>query len=162
MSVELIARTVKESPLFTRLASDDLQPLLEACQVRRVSAGTTLFVMGEPAHTLYIVAEGRVSLTLPLAIRGRSADVTIDEKQVGATIAWSALVPPHKLTLSAKAATDATLVCVERQTIEQIFAAHPQLRAAVMTNLCEVIGSRVSLLEALLMRDLQRWAANQS
>lgn len=161
MSEDLVLATLRESALLAGLehALPRIQPL---ASLRRYPAGTTILVMGEEVTSIFLVAQGTIALTLPIAIRGKSADVTIEEKEPGAVLAWSALVPPHKLTLSARAASDATLIGLPREGLQGLFADDRELKAQLMGNLCGVIGSRVSLLEALLMRDLQRWVAERA
>ena len=145
------------SGLLSRLNKDDIAQVEAIARLRREPAGAEIFSLGETARALYLVEEGTVALRLPLTIRGVPTEVTLEEKQRGAVIAWSALVPPHRLTLSAQAVTDVVLIALDVEKLEEVFLRNSRIHLVLMNNLCRVIGSRVSLLEARLLRDLQRW-----
>ena len=152
-----IANELATSGLLFGLGEEDLALVDGAAEVVHFDEGAQIFKLGDQADTLYLLSNGILALRLPLTIRGVATEVTLEEKQAGAVIAWSSLVPPHRYTLSAQAVTAVTMVALTRARIEELFAKSSQIQLALMTNLCRVIASRVSLLEARLLRDLQRW-----
>lgn len=121
-----------------------------------VEAGKRIFVLCQEAAHLYLIERGRLALSLPLAVRGETRDVTVQECEPGALVGWSALVAPHRYTLSAHAVDAARLVRYAKADLERVFAADPHLAARVMANLAGVIGERLTQLQAMLVRDLQR------
>jgi CRP-like cAMP-binding protein len=133
--------------LFSGLREDELETIQAIAKSRRFSASKQIFELGEPARSLFVIESGTVALTLPLKIREVTRAVTIEQAETGGVIAWSALVPPHKLTLSADLA--------------QIFERQPRIHGVVANNLCAVIADRLTTLKALLVRDLQRWVAEK-
>ena len=86
-------------------------------------SGTVLFRLGEPADRLFIVTRGRISLTLPIQVLGREENVLIEERGPGQAISWSALVPPHRLTLTATAGAGL------KQVLEAPYAVSPKVTA---------------------------------
>lgn len=144
-------------PLFAGLDPEELGALRELARVMSIPRGQTLFRLGEEATTLWLIRSGTVELTLPLQLGEEVKDVVLDEKTAGTTLAWSALVPPHKLTLGARAASDVALIGFERTALHRLFDARRELHLKMTANLNAVIANRVSLLEALLIRNLQRW-----
>src|ERR1035438_10443920 len=64
-------------------------------------AGPELFPLGDAAGSLYLVARGRVRLTLPMQVRHHEEDILVEECSSGQTVGWSALIPPHRFTLTA-------------------------------------------------------------
>lgn len=156
-----VTRALFESSLFSGLSRDHFELLKKIATPHSIKAGAPIFLLGQEATELFIIATGRVALQLPLAIRGKGADITIEEKGPGQVIAWSALVPPNKLTLTARAAEATTLVGLRRDDLHTLYAEHPEIHRRTADNLCRVIASRVSVLEALLMRDLQRWVVER-
>lgn len=157
----IVARTLYTCALFSGLENAHRELVGKVAKPRTVVAGAPIFLLGEEATEVLIIAEGRVALQLPVAIRGKGADITIEEKGQGDVIAWSALVAPHKLTLSARALEPTKLVALRRDDLRAVFREHAEIHQRTIDNLCHVIGSRVSLLEALLMRDLQRWVVER-
>jgi signal-transduction protein with cAMP-binding, CBS, and nucleotidyltransferase domain len=147
--------------LFSGLREDELETIQAIAKSRRFSASKQIFELGEPARSLFVIESGTVALTLPLKIREVTRAVTIEQAETGGVIAWSALVPPHKLTLSAVAVTDVCLLGLERADLAQIFERQPRIHGVVANNLCAVIADRLTTLKALLVRDLQRWVAEK-
>lgn len=134
-----------------------LDALSDIGVMHHFAKGSPIFALGEPANHIYVVVEGSLALALPVKINGQLKDIAIDEKGPGAAVAWSALVEPHRFTLSGRAATDVTLVQLGRAAVHDLLQRRPDAACLFMRNLCQVVGSRVMTLEALLMRDMQRW-----
>jgi CRP-like cAMP-binding protein len=151
--------TLAGSELFCGLLPDELAQVEAIARPHELAARARLFRQGEPATTLFVVERGSVALTLPLRIRDTTKDVTVDEKGPGAVVAWSALVPPHRLTLGAEAISEVALVGVQRDELLALGERVPRIKLVLMTNLSQVIASRLYQLEGILMRDLQRWAS---
>ena len=160
-SNEAAGGVLTRAALFAGLDEGILAELAEQAKPVSLQAGQRIFNLGEEARTVLLIVSGTVALKLPLVLRGESKDVTIDEKGEGAALAWSALVPPNKFTLSATAQTDVELLGIEREALGALFEREPRAHAQVMSNLSQVIGSRVAMLEALLIRDLQRWVTEK-
>jgi CRP-like cAMP-binding protein len=152
---------IAQSEVFAGLEPAEIAEIEQIAQRQPFKAGSRIFNLGEEATRMLLVESGTVRLALPLVVRGSAQEVTIDEKSNGAVIAWSALVPPHKLTLSGLAATDVLLLAVDRRELDEIFRASRRVQAVVLANLNRVIASRVGMLEALLIRELQRWVAER-
>ena len=64
--------------------------------------------LGDEAAVLFVVRSGAVELTMPLSVRGadHELDVVVGEASQGETVAWSALIEPHRCTMSARAGSD--------------------------------------------------------
>lgn len=153
--------TLGRSELLTGLDQPELALLHDIARQRLVPGGETIFELGAPATELMLVVSGTASLIMPLTIRGMPRRLRLEEKGPNAVMAWSALVPPYRYTLGATAETDLVLECMERGALSALFREHPRIHLVVTSNLCMVISSRLSVLQALLMRDLQRWVETQ-
>jgi len=147
--------------LFLDLDPDELRRLAAVAETVKIPSGTRIFNLGEEATSLLFISEGTVGLTLPIVVHGAGHEVTLDEKTTGSVIAWSALVAPHRLTMGAVAKSDVTLVRFERGALDKLFAAERELHRKVIVNLSRVIAGRVAILEALVIRDLQRQVAER-
>ncbi|HEY3355047.1 MAG TPA: cyclic nucleotide-binding domain-containing protein [Polyangia bacterium] len=121
-----------------------------------VASGAPLFALGADADRLYLVERGRIALTLPITVRGADQDIFVEEKAAGETVGWSALVPPHRFTLSARAIAEAELLALPRAPLLALLAAEPALGFAVMSNMAAVIGRRLLKLQTMWVREVQR------
>ena len=58
-----------------------------------------------------------------MKIRGTERDVLIEERGPGQAFGWSALVPPHRFTLTATASMDSTALALPRAALIEHFVA---------------------------------------
>jgi CRP/FNR family transcriptional regulator, cyclic AMP receptor protein len=119
-------------------------------------AGKLLFQLGEPADRMFLVINGRVSLTLPMLIGGRERDVLVEEKMAGQTLGWSGLIPPYRFTLRAVAAVDSQLLAFPRNAAMQHFDRNPGVAYKVTRNVATVIGHRLDVFQTMWLREMQR------
>jgi CRP/FNR family transcriptional regulator, cyclic AMP receptor protein len=145
-----------QSELMRGVGSETLERLSILGRRIPASSGQVLFRLGDAAENLYVILRGRVALTLPMEIRSAQQDVTVDEKGPGDVLGWSALVPPHRATLSARAIIDSELFLLPSGALGAALREHPAAGLQVMTNLASVIGRRMHLLQAMWLRELQR------
>ena len=119
-------------------------------------AGQEVFHLGDTADCVYLIARGRLRLTLPMQVRSRQEDVFVEERSSGQTVGWSALIPPYRFTLTAAAAVETEVIALPREALNQHFAAHPATGYAASLNLASVIGERLQLFQAMWLREVQR------
>lgn len=148
--------SLKNAELFGGLSEEQRRAVAALARERRAAAGETLFRLGEVAEALYVIQRGRVDLTFPLQVMGETREVRFQSLEAGRTLAWSALVPPHRLTLSASATTDAELLVMERGRILALLEEQPPIGQVVMSNLAGVVAARFHELLALWVREVQR------
>jgi CRP/FNR family cyclic AMP-dependent transcriptional regulator len=143
----------------------DLLQGLEAQEAERVLAlgkrmvlttGAELFHLGDAADSIYLIARGRLRLTLPMQVRHHDEDVMVEERSSGQTVGWSALIPPYRFTLTASAPLDSEVIALPREALNRYFAEHPETGFAVSLNLASVIGQRLQLFQAMWVREVQR------
>ena len=100
MKLENLAKALKDNP-FTAPLTDAQRTFLAGCAKNvRFAVDEYLFREGEPANELFLVREGRAALESHLPQRGA---VTVESLGAGEVLGWSALFPPHRWHLSARA-----------------------------------------------------------
>lgn len=142
--------------LFAGLTAEQRAPFAPLARPSRAARGQRLFSMGEPAGVLYVVADGVVELTMPLAVSGGEHEVVVGVARAGETVAWSALIEPHRYTMSARAGTDVELVGFARADLQEALRGHPETGLRVLENLAQVVGRRLQVVQVLWTRALQR------
>lgn len=123
---------------------------------RSLAPGDTLFRMGDAADRLYLIDRGRIALTLPMLVLGGEEHVLIEERKAGQTVGWSAMIPPHRFTLEAKAVVETDVLELPRDALSAQFAIRPHVGYMVMRNVAAVIGQRLQVIEAMWLREMQR------
>lgn len=121
-----------------------------------VESGGTLFRLGEPADSVYLIVRGRLRLTLPMQVRDREENVMVEEQATGQTVGWSALTPPYRFTLTATAPLATEVLALGRDALNAYFAAHPETGRVMALNLASVIGQRLQVFQAMWVREVQR------
>ncbi len=147
------------SELFRGIDAAGLERVHALGQATEVPSGAVLFRMGDVAAQLYIVLRGRVALSMPIQVRGAEQDLTVEEKGPLEVVGWSALMPPHHATLSARALLDSELFVLPGDALKAALDREPTLGLRVMSNLAAVIGRRLHQAQALWVRELQRTVA---
>jgi CRP-like cAMP-binding protein len=122
----------------------------------RLAAGETLFRLGDEADRVFLVERGRVALSLPMRVGGREEEVLIEERLPGQALGWSALVPPHRFTLTATAQLDTEVLALPRAALTAHFSAHPDVGYQVTRNVAAVTGQRLQVFQAMWLREMQR------
>ena len=151
----------EHSVLATGMGAEELAAVEGIVVRERYKAGTTVFQLGDDAHEIMVIEAGSVALTLPLLLRQNTRELTIEQKHPGAVIGWSALVSPYKYVMSVRTVSDVVLARMNREALEGLFKQNQRLHLNILRNLNGVIANRVILFEALLIRELQRWAVDQ-
>jgi CRP-like cAMP-binding protein len=145
-----------DADLLKGLALDEAECVLALGQRVVLTAGAELFHLGDTAGSIYLVARGRVRLTLPMQVRNHEEDILVEERSSGQTVGWSALIPPYRFTLTATAPLETEVIALSRETLHSYCAAHPDTGYAVAFNLSCVIGQRLQLFQAMWLREIQR------
>jgi CRP/FNR family cyclic AMP-dependent transcriptional regulator len=153
---------LKDADLFEGFSVDGILRLSKIGRWRVLAAGEYLFLLGDTADCLYVVASGTVDLCLPMTLRGVVKDIPVESASPGKALGWSALVKPYRFTLSARAAEPAEVIGFPRAEMHQLFAGAPDLGNRLFANLAELVGVRLLTVQALWVRELQRALETES
>lgn len=121
-----------------------------------LQAGAVLFGLGADAHSLYVIRRGRINLTLPMRVGGRAEDILIEERLPGQAVGWSALIPPHRFTLTATAPLPTDVTVFRRAQLLEYLSGHPDVGYLVALNVAALVGQRLQVLQAMWLREMQR------
>lgn len=142
--------------LLQGIPPDEAERLLALGKKARMSSGASLFRLGDPAQSLYLINSGQVRLTVPMHIRDREEDVLMEEKGPGQTVGWSALIPPYRFTLSATTSIETEAIMLSREALHAFIEHTPSTGAKLCLNVGIIIGHRLQTLQAMWLREMQR------
>jgi CRP-like cAMP-binding protein len=151
-----------DTDLFQGLSPDDVRRISAIGRSRVLAAGDYLFLLGDSAEYLYVVAKGSLDLCLPMRLGGVVKDIPVESAVAGKALGWSALVKPYRFTLSARATEPTEVIGFARGDLQQLFDAAPELGNCLRANLSELIGFRLLTFQALWVRELQRALLTES
>ena len=152
----------EQPELLKDLTAEEVQRVLSLGTRIAVPSGASLFRLGDPAERLFLIERGRISLTLPMQVRGSEENVVVEERTSGQTVGWSALIPPYKFTLAATAPLETEVIALPREELRKYFAMNPTVGYKITLNLAIVIGHRLQLFQAMWLREMQRTVEKHS
>jgi CRP-like cAMP-binding protein len=140
---------LRATELFHDLNEDVLSRLAEKAVERELSAGETLFVSGENANGLYIVASGSVR-AFRTGADGREQIIHVE--RAGATVGELPVFDdlPYPSTVAAE--EDCTVVFLDRATVVEMCHAHPEMAMAALRVLSRRLRKCAALVETLSLR----------
>jgi len=147
---------LRQAELVKGMSSDQVRRLSLLGRRRTLAGGEYLFLLGDTAQFICVVAAGQVDLCFPIRIGGVMKDITVESVGAGRTVGWSALVKPYRFTLSARAAEPTDLVAFSRQDLLHLFDNDPGVGCVLLSRVSELVGARLSSFQALWARELQR------
>ena len=151
-----------DAELFRGFSANGFRRLSEIGRSRALAAGDYLFLLGDSAECIYVVASGTIELCLPITVDGVVNDIPVESATAGKALGWSAFVKPYRFTLSARAAEPTTVMGFPRHELQQLFDAAPELGRRFLANLSELVGVRLLTFQALWVRELQRAVLSES
>lgn len=162
VSPELLRRHT----FFSGLSSDQLTMLAKAADELTMEDGSYLFHEGENLHSLYLVLEGRIAITLTLPEVGSRAIIPMPNAQLrevvvstvgaGAVFAWSALVPPYLATSNGKVEGRSRLIALDCRDLRESFEHDPYFGYLMLVKVAQVARDRLQDLhyESLAQRPI--------
>ena len=141
--------------LFQGLPAAVLEGVGRLVVEREYPADATIFLEGDPAVELSILASGEVELDYTLPGRP-SVILCITKVSPGEMFAWSALAGNATLTARARALEASQVYSIPATPLREILHAHPEAGYQVMTRLTELVASRLRDTREQL-RWLQTW-----
>jgi CRP/FNR family transcriptional regulator len=143
---EIIA-DLRVSPTFARLDDAQLRSLAEIARPVTLPPESTIFLQGDSAHALYLLAEGRVKV-FKLLRDGRTA--TVRHVDPGMTFAEAALFQ-DAYPASTETMTECRLYRWETEDMLGLLAAQPQLAVNMIASMAYLLGLLNRRVEELLL-----------
>ncbi len=143
-------RTLADVELFEHLGDDDRANLARVIDVRRLAAGDTLFRVGEPGESLYVVRAGEIELfikdtagqRIPLAIVG-----------AGEVFGELALLDRSPRTATAIALAEAELLELDRDDLLLLFGTSPSAALRLLAAMGRMTRKADELLRTRVSRN---------
>lgn len=124
--------------MFSQLSEKDLDSVSAALKKRVLAAGEVIFNQGDPGDELIIVVEGRVAIYAPSA-GANAGGQTIRIFQPGEMLGEMALIDQKPRSLSARAATETTILALSKDDFRKLLLQNPETALSVMAGLSDRI-----------------------
>ena len=147
---------LKQSSLFEGLRAEELREIANVSQILKVKKGDRVFEAGSPAESLFVIGTGEIDLRFKVTYYNAAAEISLDRKSRGEAFGWSALIGPHRYTLSALALQDSDLLQMNQRDIKRLCEENNHLGYVLMTNLAKIVGNRFTRVEEVLIQQARQ------
>lgn len=127
---------LRKVDILQGLTEGELQSIAQFFEEENVAAGVILCKEGGSAERLYVLEQGRVSIS-----SNKSGQYDIDTP--GKIVGWSFLVPPFLYTGSAITVTPSKVLVIKSPDFYYVLHKEPKMGMKVINNLAQVIASRL-------------------
>jgi CRP/FNR family cyclic AMP-dependent transcriptional regulator len=142
ITTDLISRY----PFFADLKPDQVATLANVAEGLTAEPGEFIFHEGDDLCCFYIVVEGAVGVVIEAPNKeeqGQMEDVICSAVGPGGAFAWSALVPPHKATASAKALSSCWLIGFNCQELIEAFKEDCEFGYRMLMKVAQISRDRL-------------------
>ncbi len=145
METSEIVSVVESSDLFRGLDTDEIDKIASLAVVETYEPGENIFRQGDLADSLYIIAEGCVSLERSIDLGERKGNAMICLLRKGRTLGcWSTLLgTSHSLLSSAVCTKPTTVIAIKGPALREIMLGNFQLGFRVLERICSILRDRL-------------------
>jgi len=148
--------TLKGFSLFVGLGEAELAEIAKLCRERTYEDGSVIFTIGGSATDVYLFKNGKVDIQIEFKIYDYEIMATIYTVGKGEIFGWSALVPPHRLTASARCQGKADIIMINGKELMEFLERQRGVGYVVMKNLSALISSRLASTTIALRHEIQK------
>ncbi len=147
---------LKGFSLFDGLGEGELAEVAKLCSERMYEDGSVIFTIGGSATDIYLLKSGKVDIQIEFKIYDYEMMATIYTVGKGEIFGWSALVPPHRLTASARCQGRSDVIMINGKELMEFLDRNRGAGYVVMKNLCALISSRLAATTIALRHEIQK------
>ncbi len=123
-----ILKKLSRVELVRSLPPEDIEDVLVCVQPVQIPAGGTIFNQGDPGDALYFIDEGNVDISLTDS-RGTTKELAVLGN--GASFGEMALLTGEPRTATVVAATDVSLLKIDKEHFDELIDKSPSIRVAI-------------------------------
>ncbi len=152
MGVDKIA-ALKRTKLFAELDAQTLSALAERAFERNFQKNEILFVAGDEANGMYVIAEGAVRA---FRVNPDGREQVIHIERAGATIAEMPVFDDGTYPSTVAAEELTTVLFIDKRDVRRLCLEHPQIPLAALRLLSERLRRCAALVEALSLSEVDQ------
>ena len=130
-----IINIIKSSPLFFELFDEEIDTLIQNCDVISLENGEYIFKEGDEGNEIYLILTGGAVV--------RKGQVTIVELRKGDLFGEMVLLDERTRTADVIATTYTDVIVMSYDTIFNVFHKNPKIFSILILNLCRLLAKRL-------------------
>jgi len=147
---------LKSFSVFGGLSETELTKIAKLCCERTYEDGSVIFTIGGSATDVYLLKIGKVDIQIEFKIYENEIRATVYTVGKGEIFGWSALVPPHRLTASARCQGKSDIIMINGKELMEFLEKDRRIGYVVMKNLSALISSRLASTTIALRHEIQK------
>ncbi len=147
---------LKSFNLFGGLDESELAKIARLCSERAYEEGSVIFTIGGSAKDVYLLKAGKVDIQIEFKIYENEIRATVYTVGKGEIFGWSTLVPPHRLTASARCEGKADVITINGKALMELLEKETRIGYVLMKNLSALISSRLASTTIALRHEIQK------
>jgi CRP-like cAMP-binding protein len=162
MTIDKIS-ALKRTQLFGELEEPELRALADRAVERRLARDEILFVAGDEARGLFVIAKGALR-AFREGVDGREQVIHVERE--GATIAELPVFDDKPYPSTVAAEEETVILYLDKNDVKSLCLKHPQIALAALKTLAGRLRGAAELIEALSLREvdqrLSRWLLSEA
>ena len=135
-----LMKMLAETRFAEGIPGDHLQCLSRVSRLLRVPAGARLFREGDVEDEVFVITAGHIRLSMNVPGRGDVAFLTTGP---GELVGWSGLVADGRMTATATAVEDTTLIAMSGEKLRDLCSREQVLGYVLMQRVAQVLSQRL-------------------
>jgi len=152
-SKETLASLLAETELFGGLETEEISAVAEAMRETKYQSSQVIFTRGDEGRDVYLVAEGRVRLSV-LTAEGR--ELSFAHAEAGALFGEIAMIDGGPRTADATAVSAVVAYTLSRASFQRLIEAQPAICEAMLEFLCKRVREADQQLEAIALCPIEQ------
>lgn len=145
---------IASAEIFKELNQEQLEKIAALCEEVIFDDGDKIITEGEITDFYFVLVEGNVDLRFELPFRKTSKSTTVLTVEPGECFSWSALVPPHKATLSGYSVGKSKVIKIPGAKMLNLFERNNSIGYPIMKKLAMMIANRLTKQQDLFIKKL--------
>lgn len=138
--------SLKQLPLFGRLAPEAFERVIDCLRLETCRVGQTLCRQGEPARAAFVVVEGWMKLS---RVSATGAETVIHICSRGQSFAEAAALTGAPHEVSAESVSPALVARLPASCLTQLMADQPDFASALLMSVSAQVGALMDEIESL-------------
>jgi CRP-like cAMP-binding protein len=144
-----IPTQLRQLPLFSTLAPEQIAPLAATARERRLNKGEVLFHKGDPCRGFYVVVSGQIKLALPSAQGAEKVVEIINPQQ---SFGEAVMFMDRPFPVIAEALADTSLLHIRKEAMLRLIETEPSIARAMLAGLSMRLHSLLADVESYSLR----------
>jgi CRP/FNR family cyclic AMP-dependent transcriptional regulator len=140
--------------IFKGLIQEELEEIAKLCEEVVFNHGDRVLTEGQRADYFFILEEGSVDLRFELPYRKTSKEMTVTTIEPGESFGWSALIRPHKATLSCYSTGKSRVIRIGGVELLNLCEKNNHIGFIIMQKMAAVIGDRLTKQQAMFIKEI--------